>query len=365
MKTVFFVRRRTGWPLFLGVLLIELLAMLASIQVRFSLPAWLLVISKVGDASEYLSVSRSVSLIPILGTHMPLYPMLIAFGSLIVVPVEAALAVSVLSFIGFALVVYFLTRRMWVGLFASCFPYFLFKYSMYVYADLPTVFFAAMAFYFLTKDRLPFGILFGGCAVATHYLALLLIPAFIYAMYRKRARYAILGLIPSVPFVAMSILKFLYIGNLLYYFQDVFQVWARSGGGKSGFLAFPFASALYVAANLNALISPWALVNVLYALIIFAPVYVLQGLGAYLAFRGKAYLELMWGLPLLLLITVLSPAGFFYVPRYSILAFPFILRSAKFANDVKAYKTLLALIAIGNVIYSFGSILLFPQAGTG
>jgi hypothetical protein len=116
---------------------------------------------------------------------------------------------------------------------------------------------------------------------------------------------------------------------------------------------------------LNALISPWALVNVLYALIIFAPVYVLQGLGAYLAFRGKAYLELMWGLPLLLLITVLSPAGFFYVPRYGILAFPFILRSAEFAKDVKAYKTLLVLIAIGNIIYSFGSILLFPQAATG
>jgi hypothetical protein len=210
--------------LFIASLAIAPIALLVAIHFRFGLDAWLLTASSVGDANEYLPMSRSISAIPRLGIHMPLYPILIAFGSLIATPVQAAIAVNILSFMGFGAAIFLLTKRPWIGFLVSFFPYFLFKYSVYVYADIPAFFFAATAYYFLTKNRLLLGLLFGGLAVATHYLALLLLPAFIYVMYRKRASYACLGLIPSAPFILMSILKYVYVGNLLYYFQDVFQV---------------------------------------------------------------------------------------------------------------------------------------------
>ncbi len=289
MRNIFVVNRALAqWLLLVGVLLGAQLALLATVSFRFGLSNWLLVVSRVGDAAEYLSMSRSVSVILLRSQHMPFYPILIAIGSLVAIPVVAAIGVNILSFLGFGVVTFALTKRLWVGFLASFFPYFLFKYSVYIFADIPAFFFAALSFYFLTKNRSLFGLLFGSLAVATHYLALLVLPAFLYSMYRKRVSYTPLGLIPSVPFIAMSVLKLVYVGDLLYYLHVNLGVWTRAGGGPYGFLTFPFASFLYVLTHLDGLVSSWFPVNLFYVLVIFAPVFALYGLGVYLAYCHKA-----------------------------------------------------------------------------
>lgn len=296
---------------------------------------------------------------------MPLYPILIAIGSITTEPAVAALAVNVASFLGFGVLTYLISKRYWIGFVASFFPYFLYKYSVYVYADIPAFFLAALSYYFLTKNRPIHAILFGSLAVAAHYLVLLVVPAFAYALYRRRAEYAPFGLIPTIAFIIMSLLKLLYVGDFIYYVHANLRVWTRAGGGSYGFLAVPFASFLYVFTHLNALVSSWVAVNILYALVIFLPVYLFFGLGAYFAYIDKAFLDLAWGLPVFFFIIVLSPVGFFYAPRYGVLAFPLLLHLAISTKNNAGLKSLLVAVAIGNLIYSVASIILFPLPTVG
>jgi hypothetical protein len=361
MKVFRLDRGQRSWLLFLGGLLIGQLALLGLIQFRFGLSRWFAIIAKVADASDYLASPGPHPTIPIFTDHMPLYSMLIAVGSPVFSPAGAAIVVNVVSFLGFGLVVYSLTRRFWTGIAASFFPYFLFKYSMYVYADIPAFFFAAAGFYFLSKNRSIPSLLFGALAVATHYLTLLLLPGFIYGMYRKRARYAPLGLITSAPFVAMSLFRFFSNGDLLFYVRINFQVWARAGGGQYGLFSYPFASPVYVITHLGALVSHSLALNLFYALFIFFPVYALYMLGAYLAWQEKAFIELSWALPTLFFVTFLSPVGFFYVPRYAIPAFPLLVRAATVGERRKWVQLVIILIVIGNIAYAVGSLLSSPQ----
>lgn len=347
-------RNRSHWLEFIGSLLCAQLVLLGSIELQFGFERWFGIAAQVGDASEYLSPS-------LITTHMPLYSILIALWTPILNPVAAAMVVNIASVMGFGIVAYSLSGRKWVGLVASFFPYFLFKYSMYVYADIAALFFAAASFYYLSKNRLVVGQFFGVLAVATHYLALLLVPGFVFFMYRKRSRYAPLGLIPSLPFIALSILRFFQNGDLLFYVRFNFLHW----GGQYGFLSYPFASGVYVLTHLNALWGnpgPWQWwpFSILYSLVIFFPIYALYWTGAYYAYRASAYSEMAWALPVLLFVTFLSPAGFYYVPRYIIFALPFLIRAASVAERKRWLKGLLVLITIGNITYGVASLLLFP-----
>jgi len=202
-------------------------------------------------------------------------------------------------------------------------------------------------------------------AVATHYLALLLIPGFLYCLYRKRPRFTALGFAPSLPFVALSIFRFLYSSDLFFYLRLNMVQWGQGGayyGIRYGFLSYPFASAIYVLTHLSSLMGPSLSVNIYYALIIFLPVYPLYWLGAYEAYRASAYLELAWGIPVLLFVSFLSPVGFAYVPRYVIFAFPFLMRVATITEKKRYIQILIILIAIGNIMYTLGSLLVFPYA---
>src|SRR5271157_4320279 len=128
-----FKRERIKWAIFLALLLFAQLALLAAIQLQFGMGRWAGIAANVGDASEYLPRSGNFSSIPIFTYHMPFYSLLIALATLIFPPVQTAILVNVVSYLGFGSVVYLLSRRMWIGLVASLFPYFVFKYAVYVY----------------------------------------------------------------------------------------------------------------------------------------------------------------------------------------------------------------------------------------
>ncbi len=360
-----FKRERIKWAIFPGLLLFAQLALLAAIQLQFGTARWAGIAANVGDASEYLLRPGNFSSIPIFTYHMPFYSLLIAFATLILPPVQAAILVNMVSYLGFGSVVYLLSRRMWIGVVASLFPYFVFKYVVYVYADIPAFLFAGLSFYLLAKNRVDWALLFGTLAVATHYLALLLIPSFLYCMYRKRPRFTALGLVPSLPFVVFSIFRLLENNDLFFYLRLNVVQWGQGGAGygiRYGFLSYPFASVIYVVTHLSTLMGSSLPVNIYYALIIFLPVYPLYWLGAYAAYRASAYLELAWGLPVLLFVSFLSPVGFAYVPRYVIFAFPFLMRIAAKAERRRYLQILTILIIIGNIIYTFGSVLIVPFA---
>lgn len=101
-------------------------------------------------------------------------------------------------------------------------------------------------------------------------------------------------------------------------------------------------------------------VNLYYALVIFLPVFPLYWWGAYAVYRASAYVELAWGLPVLIFVSLLSPVGFAYIPRYVIFAFPFLVRIATVAESKRHLQTLIILITIANITYAFGSLLIFP-----
>lgn len=339
---------------YVAALILAQLSLLVSIDLKFSFLTWFGIAAQVGDATEYLSLS-------LFTFHMPLYSMLFAPFTLIVNPVAAAIIVNVACFIGFGIVTCYLSGRKWVGLVCSFFPYFLLKYSMYVYSDIAAVFFAAIGFYFMRNSRAVAGLFFGLLAVASHYLAILLIPGFVYLMYLKRRMYAPFGLIPSAPFVALSLFRFFQDHDLLFYLRLNFVHW----GGQYGFFSYPFASGIYVLTHLSDLWSnpgPWQWLpfGVLYATVIFFPVYAIYWTGAYLAYRASAHSEIIWALPVLLFVTFLSPFGFYYVPRYIIFAFPFLVRVGNAVARERWLKGLLALITTGNVVYGVASLLLFP-----
>lgn len=348
--------------MFMGSLLIAHLILFGSIALWFGIEQWFGIIANVGDASEYLP--QSLLAIPIFTFHMPFYGILIALLTPFLPPAGAALVVNMINVLGFGAVAYALSERAWVALFASFFPYFVFKYSMYVYADIPTLFFAAMSFYYLYRNRSVLGILFGSLAVATHYLALLLIPGFVCYMYRKRARFAPVGLIPTAPAFGLSVFRLFNNGDLFFYVRLNLRMWTGLGGGQFGFLSYPFSSVMYVFTHLSTLFVKWLPVNIFYSFVVFLPVYALYWSGAYVAYRKSAYFELAWSLPTILFVTCLSPVGFYYVPRYVILAFPLLLGVARFVERNRVLRILLILITIGSVAFAVGGLFSFPLART-
>jgi len=345
-----------NWLLLIAILLFAELSLLASIQLQFGMQRWFTIVPNVGDAAEYLTLNLFIY-------HMPFYSLLIALMKPLLSPVEAAIVVNAISFLGFGSTIYLMTRRLWIGLVASFFPYFIFKYTMFAFADISALLFTVLSFYFLTKNRLIWGLLFGTLAVATHYIALFLVPGFLYCAYRVRPRYMLAGLVPSTPFVVLSILRLFVNKDILYYFRIP---WAYSqayfGGGQYGFLSFPFASVVYVITHMPTLLVKGLAVNTYYAVVIFFPVYAIYWFGAYVAYRKLAYLEMAWGLPLLLFLTCITPSGFSEVPRYVVYAFPLLIRAAVFSETKRPLQILIILVTTGNIAYAFVSLLLVPFA---
>ncbi len=71
---------------------------------------WTGIAANVGDASEYLPRSGNFSSIPIFTYHMPFYSLLIALATLFLPPVQSAILVNVVSYLGFGSVVYLLSE---------------------------------------------------------------------------------------------------------------------------------------------------------------------------------------------------------------------------------------------------------------
>jgi hypothetical protein len=206
--------------------------------------------------------------------------------------------------------------------------------------------FVALTYYFLVTEHEKAMLLCSMFAVATHYIALLIIPGIIYYFLRRKNRWHVLKvLVTALPFIAFSLYQYIVQGDILFYFH-VGQSYDPAATLAAGAFSYPFATVFFVARNYS-----------LFSLLLLTSVYVFYIAGFALCLKQREIQSVMFSVLFLAFVIMMNPKGFFFVPRYATYAFPLLFVFQKFEkrNFVTA---ILIIVTVASVGYAFFRALL-------
>jgi hypothetical protein len=300
-------------------------------------------LSSRGDGPEYLQFAANLLSGNYPYAHFPLYPAIIRILTSFLAPSEAAILWSATAYV-LATCVFWkisthksvLSGKFLIPLFVSVFTPTLLIYSTAAVADTTAILLSALTYYLMLERREKSMLLCSMGAVASHYLALLMWPAVLFYFARKGIKEVPKAFLTIVPFLLLSLYQYLARGDFLYYFHVNGDYWSARGG----LLSYPFATVPYVIENFGK-----------FSLLLLLSTYAIYILGLFLSIRKRDFQSTIFSAPFVIFVTLLGPAGFFFVPRYAEFAFP-VLFSFGSLTKRKTLRSLLLIAIVLSIAYA-------------
>jgi hypothetical protein len=312
-----------------------------------------------GDGAEYLAAAEALARGKLVGYHFPLYPALIGVASLLVSKELAALAIPAVFHTFFALAVYKILdtlkfrRALLYALVLAFFPPSALIYTSSPISDSLVLFLAALVFYFGLKRKESPMLLSSFLAGATHYMGMLLVVPLGYWYWRNDRRRMPLASVPLLPFAILSLIKFASTGDLFYYVTVHFAYSSRVW--STPLVSYPFVSLVYTATVLRGL-------ERLYWFGYVAVVFAVYGIGLAHGVKTRANWSVAFSAPFYVLMTVY--AGYYFVPRFLLYAFPSLMEYPRLENRFKAILWLAIAVTIASAAYAVWFLLIrVPATG--